>query len=561
MGSEGRFVYTASTIDGHPRSSWMMNNKWQAAIKHGYLIPVDITPVMAGDSFNINLNAFIRTATNPIYPFMDRITANFGAFFVPKRLVWNKTKQFYGENIEGYGIQTEVLEPRDDTGKMTVSMSDVSSYPDSFGTFFGITPKSVSGEGDKTEINLNILRSFLQVYNDWFRNENFHAPYLWDHDQTGDGDRYLATLCGSNIGGTSSLPKVCKEKDFYTACLPWTQKASSPVALPLGDRAVVKLIPASELSGEDGQDQSPILKRKSGTNYVNADGGQVSFNASNITDENDHVAFIDPHGSMYADLRNATASNVNQLRLAVATQRYFETLARTGSKYREYIRAMFGVEIGDTTAQMAEYLGGFSIDININQVVSTAGYSAGSSNTVGALGAVSATGTSNHLCKKSFVEPGYLVIVMYTKHNRTYGQGLNPFYRKHEIWDEYNPKFAFIGEQPVKKSSIFYDGLVSNDDATWGFNEYAAEYRYVPDKVVGLLNPAASNSYNFVNLADKYNDQPTLSGDFLKEDRTAIYRCLAGGESSPDYFVDLYIERKVARPMPLDSIPGLMDHF
>lgn len=563
MGSEGRFVYTASTIDGHPRSSWNMNNKWQAAIQHGNLVPIDITAVMPGDSFKVKLNAFIRTATQPIFPFMDRITAGFAAFFVPKRLLWNKTKEFYGENTEGYGIQSEVLEPRDNSGKTTCNLEDVATYPYSIASYLGITPKKSQGDGVvPTPINLNYIRSFLQCYNDWFRNENFHSPYLWDHNQTGDAERYIATKSGSNVSGTSHVPTVCKELDLFTACLPWTQKASSPIALPIADKAVVKLIPATELTGEDGENQSPHFVKKSGDAY-SAYSETLTDNGSHLVGETtgDIPGFIDPKGSLYADLRSATAANVNELRLAVATQRYFETLARTGSKYREYIRAMFGVEIGDTTAQMAEYLGGFSLDINIDQVVSTAGYSAGSSNQVGSVGAVSVSGASKDLFKKSFVEPGYVVIVMYTKHNRTYGQGLDEFLRKHEIWDEYNPKFAFIGEQPVKKSRIRYDGDESADDATFGFNEYANEYRYKADVVRGLLNPAVSNSYNFCNLADKYTDTPTLSGDFLYEDRNAIARCLAGGAASPDYFVDLYIERKVARPMPLYSIPGLMDHF
>lgn len=562
MGSQNQFVYSASTIDGHPRSAWMMNNKWQGAIQHGNLVPVEVTPVMPGDSFKCKLSAFIRTATQPIFPFMDRITASFAAFFVPKRLVWSKTKQFYGENVEGYGIQSEVLEPRDNGGHCFVNRSSVATYPYSIASYLKIVNQAANLGEHPTPINLNAIRCFLQVYNDWFRNENFHSPYLWDHDQTGDADRYIATKSGSNVSGTNHVPTVCKELDVFTACLPWTQKASSPIALPLGDRAVVKLIPASELTGEGGQNESPHFVKKNGTSYAAYEQTLID-NGANIAGDlsPDVPGFINPNGSLYADLRNATAANVNQLRLAVATQRYFETLARCGSRYREYIKAMFGVEIGDTTAQMAEYLGGFSLDINIDQVVSTAGYSAGSSNTVGSVGAVSVSGASKDLYKKSFVEPGFVVVVMYTKHNRTYGQGLDAMFTKHEIWDEYNPKFAFIGEQPVKKSRIFFDGNAVNDDATFGFNEYANEYRYKEDMVVGLLSPSNSSSYDFCNLADKYASAPTLSGDFLLEDRNAIARCLAGGDSSPDYFVDLYFERKVARPMPLDSVPGLMDHF
>ena len=221
---------------------------------------------------------------------------------------------------------------------------------------------------------------------------------------------------------------------------------------------------------------------------------------------------------------------------------------------------MFGVNIGDTTAQMAEYLGGMTMELNIDQVLQTTNYAAGSSTKLGAPGAVSTSAGSQYLFTKSFTEPGYIVIVAYTKHNRTYGQGIDEIYQKHELLEEYNPKFANIGEVAIKKSNIFFTGDSEDDDTRLGFQEAWSEYRHKKDVVVAELCPSNSSSLNFWSLADNYATAPTLSEDWLLEDRANIARCLAGGTTGPDYFLDIKFQRTFVRPMPLYSIPGLIDH-
>lgn len=555
MANENHFVYNPSTVD-IGRSKFLINSYWKGSIYHGDLVPVEITRVMPGDSAKYDISAFIRTATPPIAPFLDTIRLSFAAFYVPERLVWDKEKEFLGENREGYGIQSSILAPR--TIRSLVTKNDAAGlYKRSLGTYLGIVAQSGS-VSNPSPIALNPLRAFLQVYNDWFRNENFMAPYLWDHGQVGDvQSRPVATLNGVSLGFGLDLPKVCKQLDRFTSCLPWAQKGA-PVLLPLGEKAPV-------VGDTDLHDLVNGFKVGSLTSYNHgnlsytsgADGvASVMGAQGSVHETSDPVTKT----NLVADLSLATAASVNQLRLAFATQRYLEQLARSGSKYREYIKGMFGVNIGDTTAQMSEYLGGMTVELNIDQVLQTTGHAAGGNTTLGAPGASSTSAASGYLFTKSFAEPGFLVIVAYTKHNRSYGQGLDEIYQKHDLLEEYNPKFANIGEQAIKTNSIYFDGDASKDDDRFGFQEAWSEYKHKRDMIVGELCPSNTNAYNFWSLADNYASAPKLAAAFLTEDRDSISRCLSGGLASADYFLDIKFKRVFVRPMPLYDIPGLIDH-
>lgn len=553
MGNENHFVYNPSTVDIR-RSKFIMNSFWKGAIYHGDLVPVEITKVMPGDSAKYNLSCFIRTATPPIAPFMDVVHLSFAAFYVPERLVWSKEKEFLGETTEGYGIATEIKRPRSTKTAMSVWKGvAVGTYPRSLATYLGLVrQKETISSGKGSPISLNPLRAYLQVYNDWFRSENFQNPYLWNHSETGDDDRFLCSRGGSYYAALMDVPKVLKQLDRYTSCLPWAQKGS-PVLLPLGDSAPIM----AELSG--GSTFTTDAEYVVGLKGIGTNKDKL-YRVYHSDSSGEFGPSTGVNASIYADLGSATAASVNELRLAFATQRYLEALARSGSKYREYIKGIFGVNIGDTTAQMAEYLGGMTVELNIDQVLQTTDYAAGSSTKLGAPGAVSTSAASQYLFTKSFTEPGYLVIVAYTKHNRSYGQGIEELYQDSELLEDYNPKFANIGEVAIKKSNIYFTGDVDDDDTRLGFQEAWSQYKHKKDIVIGALCPSNTNSLNFWSLAENFASAPTLGADFITEDRTNITRVLSGGESSPDYFLDIKFKREFVRPMPLYDIPGLIDH-
>ena len=72
--------------------------------------------------------------------------------------------------------------------------------------------------------------------------------------------------------------------------------------------------------------------------------------------------------NIYADLSQATAATINQLRQAFQVQKLYERDARGGTRYTEMIKSHFGVTSPDARLQRPEYLGGGQSMVNIHQV-------------------------------------------------------------------------------------------------------------------------------------------------------------------------------------------------
>ena len=127
-------------------------------------------------------------------------------------------------------------------------------------------------------------------------------------------------------------------------------------------------------------------------------------------------------------------------------------------------------------------------------------------------------------------------------------------------FDYYWPVLANIGEQAVKNKEIYANGS-SVDDEVFGYQEAWADYRYKPNKVTGEMRSNYATSLDVWHLGDDYSVLPTLSDTWMREDKTNVDRVLAVQSSvSNQLFADIYVKNKTIRPMPLHSIPGLIDH-
>lgn len=263
----------------------------------------------------------------------------------------------------------------------------------------------------------------------------------------------------------------------------------------------------------------------------------------------------DPSVSGTADLSGVTAATVNQLRQAFALQRLFERDARGGTRYTENLRSHFGVTNPDARLQRSEYLGGSHTLLNVTQVQQTA--PGGSTSSVGSLGAYSLTGSSDGSFVKSFTEFGYVYGLACVRVKHSYSQGVPRMFTKHRRFDFYYPGLANIGEQPVYTREI-YEHSGSN---VFGFQEAWAEYRYMPDIISGMLTPGQTTDMTAWTFGDHYTASPTLSSSWLQEGASNIDQSLAVPSATADQFIaDFGVLNKCTRPMPLYSVPGLIDH-
>ena len=537
------------------RSRFDRSSSLKTTFNVGDVVPFYVDEVLPGDTFDIKTSKVVRMQSL-VTPIMDNIYLDTYFFFVPNRLVWEHWQEFNGENTQSAWIPTtEYQVPQLTAPADGWSIGTIADY-------MGI-PTGVAN----LSVNAMPFRAYALIMNDWFRDENLSDPLnvpVNDVTQTGsNGDDYVTDVA---LGG---LPfRAAKYHDYFTSCLPSPQKAPD-VLLPLGGDAPLKTLPANEFILPTG----PVPGLAFG-NQVNSGGNfgiglsssfKINESSSGLADGTFSTAGLALPGNgmvplnLVADLSQATAATINQLRLAFQVQKLYERDARGGTRYIEILKSHFGVTSPDSRLQRPEYLGGNRIPININQVLQTSQTSDQSpqGNPVGQ----SLTTDTHRDFVKSFVEHGFVIGLMVARYDHTYQQGLERFWSRRDRFDYYWPVFAHIGEQAVKNREIYAQGT-SADDEVFGYQEAWADYRYKPNRVSGEMRSAAPLSLDVWHLADDYESQPYLSDEWIRENKSTVDRVLAvSSNNSAQLFCDIYVNNRTTRPMPVYSIPGLIDHF
>lgn len=529
----------------------------------GELIPIYVDPdILPGDTVSIDTSKVIRFQTM-LTPLMDDIYADFYWFFVPHRLVWDHWINFMGENDQSAWLPAttysvpEISVPKKGSGSNDYvgSILDYLGYPVEMNT------------GNPVKISALPVRAYSKICLDWFTNENLTDPVnLYTGDSTVTASPGLTYVDDVPQGGHPF--KVAKFKDFWTSMLPSPQKGDA-VTFPLisGNLAPVSTVgpsqvPASTISGFGSNNMRWQKCSNVGTTYEPGEGVKdiigigstgATF-AGTIADTITYGTAISPM-NLVADLSSTVGMvNVNDLRFAFQLQKILELDARAGSKYRETIKSHFQTDIGDARLQRSEYLGGNRIPININQVSNTAQTS---TEYLGDLGAYSLTTDYHSDFTKSFVEHGTLMCCMCIRTSHSYCQGLQPFWNRRNRFDFYWPALACIGEQPYKK-----DGLFLGASGTFGFQEPWADYRYMPNRVSSYMRPYVTGSLGSWNLADDYSSAPSLSDAWIRETVDNVDRSLSVTSAAANQFwADVFFKSRYVRPLPVFSVPGLIDHF
>lgn len=512
-----------------PRSVLNLSHSHKTTFKHGYLIPImEPIEVLPGDTLSVDA-AMILRMMNPVTPVMDNSFIDIRFFFVPNRLVWDHWQQFCGENDTGAWTQNNAY-----TIPQTVNTSEVGSI----GDYFGLP---VCEDEGTTKVSELPLRAYFRIWNEWFRDENYQNPVLVTF-----GD---AAQSGANY---AAYPKqVSKIHDLFTSVLPAPQKGPS-VNIGLAGKALVRPL--------NGSVPAPSASDAAVQWYS---GGTV-FDYTGVGSSTTTAGKKAIPINLYADLSTATATTINQLRISFATQKYYEALARIGGgRYIEFLKGIFKVDPGDARLQRTEYLGGKRIPINVDAVTSQT--QSGSSTSVdnktllGSQGAVSKTSDSSSYFTKSFVEHGFVYAFACVRAEHTYSQGYSKFWTKKDFFDIYVPQFANIGEVPVLRKEIYADET-DNDNLVFGYQEAWYDYRYKANRCTGNMRPNINGGLVTWTYADNYNNSFSCSDEFLREPRSFVDRTLNTAGSTDEYIADFFFKIKAVRPMPVYSIPGLLDH-
>jgi len=522
----------------------------------GKLIPFYVDEVLPGDTFNVSTAAIIRMTT-PKYPVFDDSFIDFYYFFCPNRILWDHFQRFMGEADDAPWMPKRTYQ----VPKIKIASNAKANEDDHFlgpkeGSvldYMGVPTKINEKEGAKeTYINALPVRAYVKIWNEFFRDQNVGNPATVctddeDRDYNDKEDECTnEILRKANLGGRC-LP-VSRYHDYFSSCLPYPQRGPE-VTIALTGNAPIKMYGND---GINGQTEPTTIWMSATASFLTQNSEDESILALGATGQTDGTSVS---RLIATDLSNIEATTINQLRQAFAVQHYYEALARGGSRYREQVRALFGVTISDKTVQVPEYLGGGRYHVNINQIVQTSGQQTENDTPIGETGAMSVTPINESSFTKSFEEHGFVIGVMCVRHNHSYQQGLERFWSRSDRLDYYFPQFANLGEQPVKKKEIMLTGT-DTDDETFGYQEAWADYRMKPNRVSGKMRSNAQGTLDFWHYADNYETVPTLSQEWMNEGKSEIARTLIV-QDEPQFFGAIRVMNNTTRCMPLYSVPGL----
>lgn len=559
------------------RTKFDRSHVYKTTFNSGKLIPVFVDEVLPGDTTRMSVNYFARLAT-PIKPIMDNIYLDWFFFFVPNRLVWEHWQNFCFEQEDPDDSTDYVIPTVSATG------NSENAYIGSLWDYFGLP---VNTSGNLSGISALPFRAVYLIWNEWFRDENLQKSVKI---QKGDTNEVLNSARSAEqpswvfTSGTSIFPGLAcpprgKRHDYFTSALPWTQKGPGVSIGLAGTASIVDPSPTTGYLLHSDADQLAAVTAyggdasSSGGKRSARGSGSITFNRGSDSKWSNVGGFAgNESGSItmtaqpasgflandsYVDLDTSSIFTINSLRTAFQMQKFYERLARGGSRYTEVLRSFFGVVSPDARLQRPEFLGSFTKMVNVNPIAQTSATDATSPQ--GNLSAYGVTAAKFHGFTKSFVEHGYIIGFVCARADLTYQQGINKMWLRSTVYDFYWPTFAHLGEQAIELREIYAQGSEA-DTTVFGYQERYAEYRYKPSQITGKFRSSVVNgSLDKWHLSQFFKNAPTLNEEFITEN-PPIDRIIAV-PSEPEFLLDIGFRYTTVRPMPMFGTPGLVDHF
>lgn len=558
------------------RTKFDRSHVYKTTFNSGKLIPVFIDEVLPGDTTRMSVNYFARLAT-PVKPIMDNIYLDWFFFFVPNRLVWEHWQNFCFEQ-EDPDDNTDYVIPT-----ISATGNSKNAYIGSLWDYFGLP---VNTSGNLSDISALPFRGVYLIWNEWFRDENLQKSVKI---QKGDTNEVLNSARSSDqpswvfTSGTNIVPGLAcpprgKRHDYFTSALPWTQKGPGVSIGLAGTASIVdptpgtgfllhstkpELAAVSAYGGDASSSGGDIVKTGNNSITYSRPGSDFSSIGGFAGNTDGSVTVSAQPGSTYlgndsyVDLDTSSIFTINSLRTAFQMQKFYERLARGGTRYTEVLRSFFGVVSPDARLQRPEFLGSFTKMVNVNPIAQTSATDATSPQ--GNLSAYGVTAAKFHGFTKSFVEHGYIFGFVCARADLTYQQGINKMWLRSTVYDFYWPTFAHLGEQAIELREIYAQGSEA-DTTVFGYQERYAEYRYKPSQITGKFRSSVDGgTLDMWHLSQFFKSAPTLNEEFIVEN-PPIERIIAV-PSEPEFLLDIGFRYTTVRPMPMFGTPGLVDHF
>ena len=511
------------------RNAFDLSHERKFSMNMGDLVPILCEDVLPGDTFQLNTEIMIRLAPM-LAPIMHRVNVFTHFFFVPNRLIWDEWEEFITGGTDG---EDQPLMPY-----MVCQTESQCLAPGTLADYLGHATIPQVPEGPGARLNALPFRAYLMIYNEYYRDQNLieEIPNPINSGLT-------------SVLQLSVLRKRAWEKDYFTSALPWTQRGGS-VSLPMSGNAPVVLA-----NTDNVQVMRTGSLSESATGNVSVDNTNPDLQAALHTTSGS--IYMDPAGTLEADLANVNATTIEELRRATKLQQWLERNARGGARYIEQILAHFGVRSSDARLQRPEYLGGGKSPVVISEVLQQSGMSTVGGETINQTPQGEMTGHGiavgkSHRFKKFFEEHGQIIGIMSVLPKTAYMQGTRKHLKKEDKFDYFFPEFAQLGEQAVSNKEIYEDYIAP--ESTFGYQSRYAEYKYIPSSVHGEFR---EDSLMYWHMARDFDAEPVLNGEFVEADPTnRIFSVLDADVAK--LYVQVYHNLKAIRPIPTFNNPSLL---
>ncbi len=461
------------------RSKHNLSNYKLLSCDMGELVPIGLTEVLPGDTIQQSTSLLVRLSPL-LAPVMHPVHARVHHWFVPHRIIWEDWEKFITGGPDGF----------DASVFPTITMDPVSTLVGALGDYLGVPP-----DNDGLEVSALPFRAYSLIFNEWYRDQDLIDPLA------------LSITSGPDATTNVIMQNIAWEKDYFTASRPWTQKGPD-VVLPLGDDAPIIGIAAAsnQTYPDDGADrfdtQGPVPL---GDDWANP--------AANFLFRGATAA--GPQPSIFADLTEASAASINDIRLAFALQRYEEARARYGSRYTEYLRYL-GVKSSDARLQRPEYLGGGKQTIQFSEVLQTAtDQIEPQTDFVGTLRGHGISALRSRKYRRFFEEHGYIVSCLSVRPKTMYVQGINRTWNRRTKEDFWQKELQHIGQQEIQNQEIFAGSL--DGKGVFGYQDRYDEYRRIWSSIGGEFR---TTELDFWHMARIFQSDPVLNESFVRSDPT-----------------------------------------
>lgn len=505
------------------RSRFNRDHLWSGTFDGDVLIPIFWDYVNPGDIHELSLNSLIRYNTL-LHPIQAHQVADFHFFFVPSRLYWDNFKFFMGEQPDP-DSSIDFLYPTI-TSPTSVGYGEKTNYD-----YFGIPTKV-----PELEHRADLFRALNLTWNRWYRDQNLQNSLPVNNTSDGPDDPadYAALL-----------PRG-KRKDYFTSAYTEPQKGAA-VTISLGSTAPVVAVNGGAQIRYTSDDSLVLAET-----LTTLGSGTMSSSPTNSG------VYLDPNGTLNADLSASSLVTINALRQYNALQCFLERDMRGGTRYNELTYNHFNTMSPDARVQDPEIIGSISSNVNIHAIQQTGESGTTPQGNLAAMGTITARGKCFN---KHFTEHGVIFGLMSVRTDQMYQAGLNRMHSYSTRYDNYWPDFAHLGNQAILNKEIYAQGAANPtaDAAVFGYAGRYDEQRYKESYVTGDYRSNAAASLDSWGLWQEFSSLPTLSAAFIVENNP--YDRVVAVTSQADFNGQIFFDYKSTRPIPLYSIPSLMDRL